>query len=267
MLSKNELLKIAKIRNIKPFQQEKHYLQTLILNILSDFPLVFKGGTYLWFFHSLDRFSTDLDFTFNLSINDSKYSDVDALSKDIIKVVTERLYLLEGIESNIKVITKNDFSLSLKVKSKGPLYTTKNSFCFVDIDISLREEILEKTIPFSLDFPFYNLPIKIVRCLDLKEVLAEKIRAIYTRKKGRDIYDIYFLISRKKLIIDKEIIKLVNIKLKYNNKEKLTFNIKTFKERINSLEDYFIKDMYEINFSEIKKFNFYSEYIFNNIFL
>jgi predicted nucleotidyltransferase component of viral defense system len=48
---------------MRTWQQEKHYLQSLILTIVSDYPLVFKGGTYLWLFHGLNRFSEDLDFT------------------------------------------------------------------------------------------------------------------------------------------------------------------------------------------------------------
>ena len=49
-------------------QQETH--RRILLNILNDIyrndvnaPLLgFKGGTYLYFFHELPRFSTDLDF-------------------------------------------------------------------------------------------------------------------------------------------------------------------------------------------------------------
>lgn len=40
-----------------------------MLNALYDEQLVFKGGTYLWLFHGLPRFSEDLDFTVLSGIN------------------------------------------------------------------------------------------------------------------------------------------------------------------------------------------------------
>ena len=63
MIDKNELIEIAKLMGLKPWQQEKPYIQYLTLNSIAEEPLVFKGGTYLWFADGLDRFSEDLDFT------------------------------------------------------------------------------------------------------------------------------------------------------------------------------------------------------------
>ncbi|MEM4972629.1 MAG: nucleotidyl transferase AbiEii/AbiGii toxin family protein, partial [Candidatus Hadarchaeales archaeon] len=63
MLGENEILELAKARRIRPYQEELRYLQALILYSLSDSPLVAKGGTYLWMFHGLNRFSQDLDYT------------------------------------------------------------------------------------------------------------------------------------------------------------------------------------------------------------
>ena len=64
------MIEIAKLNRLRPWQQEKHYIQSLILNSLSELPLVFKGGTYLWFFHGLKRFSEDLDFTASEELHD-----------------------------------------------------------------------------------------------------------------------------------------------------------------------------------------------------
>ena len=63
MIDSQRLREISKLFGMRPWQQEKHYLQSLILTIVSDYPLVFRGGTYLWLFHGLSRFSEDLDFT------------------------------------------------------------------------------------------------------------------------------------------------------------------------------------------------------------
>jgi hypothetical protein len=264
VLNKKEIIEIASIKGIKPFQQEKHYIQTLILNVLSDYLFVFKGETYLWFFHGLDRFSTDLDFTIDLSISSKEFKDIKSFSNNLNKKINNMLWILDGVKSECKIINLNEYGFSLKISVQGPLYTSEKSLCFVDVDISYREEILLPTVSFSLDFPAYNLPIKIIRYMDLREILAEKIRAVYTRKKGRDIYDIYFLISKKNLVISKEVINLVNKKLSFSS-NKLKFTFPEFKSRLYSLKDIFSKDMYEIKFSEINNFDFYYQFIIDNV--
>ena len=80
MISKNELLEISKLMGMTPWQQEKHYTQYLALLSMAEEPLVFKGGTYLWFAHSLDRFSEDLDFTASERLPDGL---ADKVSKDL----------------------------------------------------------------------------------------------------------------------------------------------------------------------------------------
>ena len=62
MLREEELIRIARMRRAKPWQEERRYIQALILYAVADWPLVLKGGTYLWLFHGLNRFSADLGF-------------------------------------------------------------------------------------------------------------------------------------------------------------------------------------------------------------
>jgi predicted nucleotidyltransferase component of viral defense system len=266
VLNKTELVNIASIRGIKPHQQEKHYLQTLILNILSEYPLVFKGGTYLWFFHGLDRFSIDLDFTIDLSISPYGFKDLKSFSNHISSRITNMLWILEGVKSNCKIINLNEFGFSLKISAEGPLYTTKESLCFVDVDISYREEVLLPTTSFSLDFPFYNLPIKIIRCMSIEEIFIEKIRTIYTRRKGRDVYDLWFLINKKGIHLTKDLITMIDKKLNFKGTENPhKFSMVSFKNKLLELEEVFSKDMYEIKFQDINKFEFYYNEIIENI--
>jgi len=268
MLSKKKLIEIANIKNLKPNQQEKHYIQTLLLNILSDYPLVFKGGTYLWFFHGLNRFSTDLDFTMDLSISPSRFKDLKSFSSFLNKKITNALWILDGVKSTCKLVNINEYGFSLKISAEGPLYTTKKSLCFVDIDISYRETVLIPTISFPLDFPAYNLPTKIIRAMAIKEIFAEKIRAIYTRRKGRDMYDLWFLINKKSIYLTKDIISLINKKLEFKGNSNFTkFSMASFKNKLLTLKDVFSKDMYEIKFQDIDKFEFYYDSIIKNISL
>lgn len=59
-----------------------------------------------------------------------------------------------------------------------------------------------------------NYPIiftSFINHLSGDEIVAEKVRAIMTREKGRDIYDLWFLLN-KNILIDNN---LVEEKLKY----------------------------------------------------
>jgi predicted nucleotidyltransferase component of viral defense system len=76
VLREEELIRIARMRRVKPWQEERRYIQALILYAVADWPLVLKGGTYLWFFHGLNRFSADLDFTASGPIAAGKAAEI-----------------------------------------------------------------------------------------------------------------------------------------------------------------------------------------------
>lgn len=211
-------------------------MQSLILNILSEFPLVFKGGTYLWFFHGLRRFSEDLDFTV-----DGEYP-----LDDIPEKVSHGLELF-GVNNNLKV-TKAVNSLSFRISAEGPLNTKLVDRCIVYVDLSSRDRTVEDRLPIKFDFPEYGLPVKRLLGMNLKEVGAEKVRAILTRRKSRDIYDLYYLVSKKKIKFNEE---LINKKMSYY---KDRFSVKSFSERIDGREARYYKDMKSIVFGSLPEF-------------
>jgi len=47
---------------LKPWQEDKRYVQALVFYALSGWPIIMNGGTYLWFFHGPNKFYDDLDF-------------------------------------------------------------------------------------------------------------------------------------------------------------------------------------------------------------
>ena len=122
-----------------PWQQEKHYVQALALNAISELPLVFRGGTYLWFFHGLGLFSEDLDFTAS-----------EALRKGIPEKTSESLELF-GVENALKKITDDEKTLSFRISAKGPLNTEAKDMCVVYVEISRREPVIEKRISLKFD--------------------------------------------------------------------------------------------------------------------
>jgi len=60
---------------------------------------------------------------------------------------------------------------------------------------------------YPLARPAFALPLKLVQGMDLDEVAAEKVRAILTREKARDIYDLAFLIENRKVKFQAQIVK------------------------------------------------------------
>lgn len=181
MISKETLETLAAAGGLRPHQQEKHYVQHLALSYLALQPLVFKGGTYLWFFQGLNRFSEDLDFTATGPVPD----DIDA----IISVGLAA----NGVENTVKRVESSGRSVAFRISAKGPLNTRPIDLCHVYVEISLREQVVMEPVPLKLDNIAYGIPLRVVRGMALEEVAAEKVRAILTRDKARDIFDLAFL--------------------------------------------------------------------------
>lgn len=200
MIDKETLQKIAKLQNLKLWQQEKHYIQSIILVALSEHPLAFKGGTYLWFFHGLNRFSEDLDFT----------CTAEELPKDLGMQVSESLRLL-GVENDLKMQRGIPGGYSFRISAKGPLYERKVNLCHVYVEISRHEKLAMPTLAFPFAQSQYVLASKMVAGVALPEVAAEKVRALLMRSKARDLYDLCFLAEQKQVGFDAE---LVGAKLK-----------------------------------------------------
>ena len=236
MIDKEALVSIAKLNNLKPWQQEKHYIQSIVLVALSEYPLIFKGGTYLWFFHGLERFSEDLDFTAS-----------GDLTKNLSEKVSESVRMF-GVENNIKLIEDKDRGMSFRLSAKGPLNTSSRDLCHVYIEISKREKIIREPISLKLNFDAYKLPVKIIRGMDMNEIIAEKVRATITRNKARDLFDLYFLIKNKNASFD---IELINEKLKYY---KIEFSDELFKEKIDEKKEVWAPELEQFVFGELPKY-------------
>jgi len=198
--------------------------------------LVFKGGTYLWFFHNLNRFSEDLDFT--------------AIGKltNIVEKVSEGLELF-GIENTCEIIKNTKYSLSFRVKAFGPLTTSEKDMVFIYCEISKRENILNEPLTLKLDFPQYNLPIKIIKGMELNEVGSEKIRAIITRRKARDVFDLCYLIKRKNILFEKS---MVDKKLSYY---KLKFSTELLENALDTIAPYYTKELKPFVFGGVPEFD------------
>ena len=98
--------------NLRAFRESvlKEYLQYKILNSIFNSKysnkLVFLGGTALRIVYGNTRFSEDLDFD-NLGLSKTEFIDLSEIVK--------RDLTLEGLEVEIKTITKNAYRIKIRI--------------------------------------------------------------------------------------------------------------------------------------------------------
>lgn len=243
MISKKELHTYANKIHLNLGQTEKNYLHIKTLFAISKlFPdiLVFKGGTSLMICNNLDRFSEDLDFTL---INKEKLN----------KIIPDIKKFLENQDINFEIEKEinTDISQSFIIRFNGPLYSgTKQTTSKVEIDILFRESAILKTKTNRIVHPYNDTPLFYLQTMDLSEIFSEKIRAIITRNKARDLFDLNYLID----LNIKPDISLINEKLKYYNKK---FSKVDLIESIDKKEKIWIPELSNLvaiipDFNEIK---------------
>jgi len=205
MITKDQITALSKRFKINETTIFREYLQILFLNKLyassKSARIFFKGGTALHLIYQSPRFSEDLDFTVALKEKEFLL---------FIQGVFKRLSQEESVEfKERKTIAGRRFLLT------GAPEALKHE-TFINLDFSFREKVLtpEKSI-LETDFPV--LFTSFVHHLSKEEIFAEKIRAVITRRKGRDLYDLWYLLNRG-VAIDSRLIKE---KLKYYRLEKV----------------------------------------------
>ena len=172
---------------------EREIALTYVLCILSDQGLLdqlaFKGGTALRKIHlgATGRFSLDMDFTATTE------ALPDSFVLDLVAALDERTY----------------YGLTFTIPS-GDYYTTADS-CGAEVtydhgwvtagrfglQISFRAQPLLAIRSMALRreryFDWLGIEPPAVPCLDLHEMIGEKVRAAAQRSRVRDLYDLYQL--------------------------------------------------------------------------
>jgi predicted nucleotidyltransferase component of viral defense system len=190
------------LREIRPYFPEnlhrfprfiiREYLQYKILDILYDSPfatdLCFLGGTCLRIVHGNRRFSEDIDFD-NISLKEENFNDV----VNEIKKGLER----EGYQTELKTVMKGAWHCHIKFP--GLLFEEgvsghKEEKILIQIDTEPQhfDYEPEKVIlnRFDVFTTIWSTPLPLL--------MAQKLYAIINRKrnKGRDFYDLVFLMGR-----------------------------------------------------------------------
>ena len=188
MLSRQQLELLNRKSFRYPLQiAEKDYVLALVLQLISRSPLgkklVFKGGTSLHHCYlEQQRFSEDLDFS----------SGQQPISlEEVQEVFTSVDYLT----------IKKHYQSTATIKIERLLYTGPIGFpnsIKVDIDILQNVLLPAQEIPYrtawGIEFP--------VRVMDIREICAEKIRAMSDRARYRDFYDMHLILKTHSIDLD-----------------------------------------------------------------
>jgi hypothetical protein len=163
---------------------EKDYLLALVLQLMSRSPLgeklVFKGGTCLHHCYlEQQRFSEDLDFSAGLQ----------SISFEEVREIFTRVDYLT---------VKKHYQSKATIKIERLLYTGPLGFpnsIKVDIDVLQNvilpiQEMTYRTV-WGIEFP--------VKVMDIREIFAEKIRAMSDRARYRDFFDGYLILKNYKI--------------------------------------------------------------------
>ena len=188
-MNREELLRYKGVTGFSLGQVEKDYLQHIVLSALSrniSGMIAFKGGTALQKSGIITRFSEDLDFTAREEFS------IERLMKITTGVFSAYNYPME-IDNELD----DERTSSFRMKIQGPLYQGLRSLSSLRIEVSKREAILMPTDRMEITPLYSDIMPYVLEIMHKDEIAAEKVRAILTRDKARDLYDFYFLSGRK----------------------------------------------------------------------
>lgn len=138
--------------------------------------LYFKGGTALYLFYDLPRFSTDLDFDLNFDCKDKN----KILEK--IRFIASKFGTLQE-----SIVKRNTILLILSYEKYHRL---------IKIEISTRELIAEA-------YEIKNIFGTDIKVLQLDFICSCKLLALAERIKARDLFDAYFILINELPINEK----------------------------------------------------------------
>lgn len=193
MLSLQEIEKYYP-EKLKKFKRNilREYLQYKILQIIFNSKyankLSFLGGTALKIIYDNSRFSEDLDFD-NFGLEENEFREISILVKKKLE--------LEGYVVEVKNVYKGAYRCYVRIPK-----------LLFDIGLSGYEEekilIQLDTAPHGFNYKPDRIILNKfdvfteINVTPLDIILAQKIFAIFNRKvmKGRDFYDVVFLLSK-----------------------------------------------------------------------
>ncbi|MDR0859421.1 MAG: nucleotidyl transferase AbiEii/AbiGii toxin family protein [Candidatus Peribacteria bacterium] len=171
----------------------REYLQYKILKSVFASPqgtsLRFIGGTALRIVYGNTRFSEDIDFDNDGTLS---FDDFNLLAEHVQKDLEH-----EGLEVRMRTIKKGAFHCHISIPSllyENNLSPMKTQTILIQIDTTSQGYQYAPTSYFLNKFDVQSTILTVSPSL----LLSQKIFACFTRKrtKGRDFFDIVFLLGR-----------------------------------------------------------------------
>ena len=229
MITREQLQTFASANGVPLFAQESDYAKVLFLFRLYkiEASLIFKGGTCIELTHDSPRFSEDLDFTAARELGEVKTA---------LKAAADELHLV-GMEAKINHGLARAGGYQCRLKYHGPLYTgDERTAGGVVIDVSLRRDVILRPEWKTVSTFYPDVPPFMAQCMQAQEILAEKVRALSIRAAPRDLYDVWFLLSRD----IKPSLRMIDRKLSLYEKR---FSIEKFSDSIGRIRVRWKRDL------------------------
>ncbi len=146
--------------------------------------LAFRGGTALHklYLHPQPRFSEDIDL---VQLHPEPIKDTIDRIRSVMSFLGEPTVKMKG----------NGFQIIYRFYSEFPPIVGLR----LKIETNTREHFHIKgirAIPFEVDSSWYRGKCKI-SSFSIEELLGTKLRALYQRRKGRDLFDLFSALSQK----------------------------------------------------------------------
>lgn len=188
-------------RSVAPWTESSQVEQDLVISravveiFSNDFlkkNLAFRGGTALHklFLSPQARYSEDIDL---VQLHSGP-------AKPMLEAIRDQLLFLGGKDDRQVKLNEHNCTIYYQFETEvSPPPSMR-----VKIEINTREHFnvlgLQKEI-FSVDNPWYQGSAEVTSYLP-EELLGTKLRALYQRKKGRDLFDLHYAIENLDLDID-----------------------------------------------------------------
>ena len=183
MLSIENLEKFTKQAQTSFINVAREYCQHLFLSYLyrqrGSEKILFKGGTALRIVFRSPRYSEDLDFT-----------GVNIKVKEIEEIFANTLSDIENTGIEVEIIeSKNTTGGYLGIA----LFKVYGINIQIQIEVSLRNSGDVKGTRVLVDNDY--IPAYTLVHLAMDDIIKGKLQALYSRKKPRDFFDYFFLLS------------------------------------------------------------------------
>lgn len=165
--------------------------------------LAFRGGTALHklYLNPQIRYSEDIDL---VQINSEPINP-------ILKQIRERLSFL-GTKRTVKQHIHNN-TIIYRFEPEDPSVNIMR----LKIEINTREHFNVlglKQIPYKVDNSWFSGECMLTS-YELEELLSTKLRALYQRRKGRDLFDLYWALTHQDINVEK-LIRCYKIYMEYS---------------------------------------------------